>query len=255
MKTALVTSFDENYFKYSMVLLKTLSQNYFCQDPLDVICLVPGELLTKEKEYVAALRAANLNVSFRSSNKYEDLVRSGRYTFNEFPHITSNALQRLFLASTLHEYSKAIYLDPDTIILRDIQPLLDYPLHGKIAAYQEPDHMNLRTFKTLDRPYFNNGVFITDLEYWRQVGLEEEMVSWISTNELTPIIEQDVMNRFLFPVWSPLPQSFNFFDQNGDEVLGDGPLLVHFIGEGKPWVEGPTETAWRRRWIDVYQNM
>ncbi len=255
MKTALVTSFDENYFKYSMVMLKSLSQNYFCQDPLDVICLVPGELLTREKEYSAALRAANLKISFRTSQQYEKVTCSGRYSYRDFPHITQNAMQRLFLASTLHEYSKVIYLDPDTIILRDVQPLLEYPLHGKIAAYQEPDHMNLRTFKTLDRPYFNNGVFITDLEYWREVGLEEQMIAWLESNELTPIIEQDLMNRFLFPVWSPLPKSFNFFDQDGDQVDEPGPLVVHFVGEGKPWVEGPTETAWRVRWNKVYNEL
>lgn len=256
MKTAVVTSFDENYFEYSMVMLKSLSQNYFCQDPLDVICLVPENLLTKEEIYTQRLHAANLKISFRTSQQYEDLVRGGRYTFNEVPHVTQNAMQRLFLSSTLHDYEKAIYLDPDTIILRDVTPLLEYPMYNHLMALQEPDHMNLRTFKTLDRPYFNNGVFITDLRYWRRSGLEETMLAWLKVNDPTECIEQDLMNRFMIDVWSPLPQSFNYFDQNGDQLIdGHGPLVVHFIGEGKPWVDGPPETAWRRTWKKIYATL
>lgn len=255
MKTCIVTSFDENYFKYSMVMLRSLSQNYSYQVPLDVICLVPVKLLTEENSYIEKLDAPNLNIQFRASTKYEDLVRDGVYRYKPSSYISANALQRIFLSSTLHDYAKAIYIDPDAIILRDIKPLLDYPLHGKIVALQETDYMNLKTFNTVDVPYFNNGVFITDLNYWRENNIEEKMVSWLKANEIPDCVEQDLMNIFLFPVWSPMPHSFNFFDQNGDKVIGDGPLIVHFIGEGKPWVEGPLETAWRTKWQEIFNQL
>lgn len=258
MKTAVVTSFDENYFEYSMVMLKSLSQNYFCQDPLDVICLVPENLLTKEEIYTQRLHAANLKVSFRTSDKYKKLMSGGfKHKAPENDnHITSNTMQRIFLSSTLHDYDKVIYLDPDIVIMRDVRPLLEYPMYDYLTALQEPDHMNLRTFKTLDRPYFNNGVFITDLRYWRRSGLEDKMERHARTEPPTDLLEQDLMNRFMIDVWSPLPQSFNYFDQNGDQnIKGDGPLVVHFIGEGKPWVNGPPETAWRRRWKKIYASL
>lgn len=238
MNRAIVTSFDANYFEYSAVALKSFADNYNGSKVLEVICLVPVDLINREAEYVKLLNVSDkLRIRFRSSNKYEDLVSTGAYTFKELKYISQNAMQRVFLGSTLQDFDEAIYIDPDTLILRDVQPLLEYPLHNKLMACQEPDIMNVRTFNDPDRPYFNNGVFIADLRWWRASGVEGQMVRWLKEHGPTQCIEQDLMNRFMINVWSPLPTSFNYrMAYAGVPLYKDcTPLLLHFVGDVKPW--------------------
>lgn len=260
MNRAIVTSFDGNYLEYSKVLIKSFARNYNGLDVLDFICLVPLDLVNREREYIASFDEsvrAKLKISFRTSHQYEELVSTGSYSFVNVEHVTQNAMQRIFLASTLNEYGEVIYIDPDTLILRDVHPLLNYPLHNRLAAVTEPDYMNVRTFKDPDRPYFNNGVFITDLTYWRDNGLEDLMLRWLLDHGPTDCIEQDLMNRFFFEVWAPLPTSFNFRQEYaGLQIFSScEPLIVHFVGETKPWnLQGDT-LEYEAAWLSYYREM
>ena len=58
-RRVLVTSFDENYYEYSMVAVKSFGMNYHGENVLDVICLVPPELLDKEGEYSERINQNN----------------------------------------------------------------------------------------------------------------------------------------------------------------------------------------------------
>jgi lipopolysaccharide biosynthesis glycosyltransferase len=261
MNRAIVTSFDANYFQYSMVLVKTFADNYNGPDLLDFICLVPLDLIDREREYIETVNVSNkLRIQFRSSQKFEELVSTERYNFDKLDYITSNAMQRIFLASTLHEYDEVIYLDPDTMVLRDVQPLLSYPLFNKIAAMPEPRNPS-RQFGGPDVPYFNNGVFITTLEYWRAQALETKMVEWLlATEDLPNCIEQDAMNQVLKTAWAPLSPTCNFwatFATYGLYTEAD-PLIVHFIGRYKPWINysdiTDLETAWRKFYLELFPD-
>ena len=260
MNRAIVTSFDANYFTYSMVLAKTFAENYNGPDPLDFICLVPLDLMDREREYIETVNVREkLRIQFRSSQKFEDLVSTGRYDFDKLEYITNNAMQRIFLASTLHEYDEVIYLDPDTMVLRDVRPLLEYPLFNKIVAMPETKNPSSK-YGGPDVPYFNNGVFLTTLNYWREERLEEKMVEWLATGELPECIEQDAMNKFLLPVWAPMSSAFNYWASFATYGLHDGldPLIVHFVGPYKPWISysdiTDLETAWRKFYLELFPD-
>ncbi len=237
MNRAIVTSFDGNYFEYAQVFVRSFVENYNGPDVLDLICLVPLDLIDREREFTEQIDSDKLRISFRGSQKFEELVKTGNGTFHELEYISENAMQRVFLASTLHDYDEVIYIDPDTLILRDVHPLLSYPLRNKLMAAQEPDNLNLKTFNDPDRPYFNNGVFITSLNWWREAQLEQKMVDWLMQHGPTECIEQDLMNRFMIDVWAPLPTSFNFRMGYVGVPLYDKcqPLVIHFVGHIKPW--------------------
>lgn len=258
MNRAIVTSFDGNYFEYSMVLAKSFADNYNGERVLDFICLVPLDLMDREREYIQRVGAADkLRIEFRSSTSYEELVADGKYDFSLVPYITRNAMQRIFIASTLNEYDEVIYIDPDTVVVRDVDPLLNYPLRNKFIALYDPDFMNVRTFGTCDLPYFNNGVFITSLSYWRDQDLEGQMVRWLLEHGPTECIEQDLMNRFLVDIWAPLPQSFNCSPHvlaRNDYTLTT-PLIIHYVGPAKPWQTRRTALKYDGIWRSIYQSI
>ena len=262
MSRTVVTSFDENYFGYSMVLARSLADHYHGVQPLEFFCLVPLDLAAREEEYIRLVdRSDKLRIQFRTSTSYEELVATGRYNFDQIPHITQNAMQRVFLASTLHDRDEVLYIDPDCMIVRDIAPALNYPLVNKFLATIEADGSSLTVFDDPDRAYFGNGVFITSLDYWRAARIEEQMLQHAANNELTACIEQDLMNRFLFDVWSPLSASFNYrweFIELGGPFRGSFPMIFHFIGSYKPWINYSDttsfEAAWRRYYLEIFPN-
>ena len=166
---------------------------------------------------------------------------------------------RLFLGSTFSNYDKVIYIDPDTIILRDVAPLLDYEIYSPISAVVEYTGMSFRTFNEKDYPYFNNGVFIANLDYWRKESLEDQFVEWIKENGPTECPEQDAMNFVFRNKWAPLPLTFNLlaFKLIEDSKLAENypqPLIVHFVGNYKPWNDVHIPT-WTDKWLNEYSKL
>ncbi len=258
MKTAIVTSFDKNYIEPSSVVLKSLSSNYHGEDPLDVVCLVAPDILEHEKAYVNLVNAKNLNISFRCSPEYVSMVDSGHA--NSFEHISKHANHRVFLGSTLPEYDKVIYLDADIVICRDVSPLLNFNMTHKIHALIEFHSTNVSSFGNPDIPYFNDGMFIADLNYWRSSGAEEKMLSFIKENNPV-LLEQDAMNKIFIDVVGPLPFSFNSFHYwlSDRELavyarLNSNPLIVHFCGGDKPW-NFKMDTKWSTIWENTYKEI
>ena len=113
-KTLVVTSFDENYFNYACVQIKTLGLNYSGTPKLNVRCLVPEKLQKRESEFIDIIDQNNLDIKFITSEKYTKFEDSG-FAF-EKDYITKNMHHRLFLGSTFIDYDKVIYIDPDTLI-------------------------------------------------------------------------------------------------------------------------------------------
>jgi lipopolysaccharide biosynthesis glycosyltransferase len=258
VKTTIVTSFDKNYLMPSMVFMKSLSDNYDGAKPLSVVCLVPQDVLPMVSWYRDVLNVSNLNIEFRCSDKFLGMLESGNA--HESGYISSHCNHRIFLGSVLPDFDKAIYIDPDTIILRSISPLLMYPMRNKLLAALEYSSMNVKSFYDFDRPYFNNGVFIADLNYWRDSGAEDRMNQFTKDNGPTLCPEQDAMNYAFIDVWSPLPFSFNSFHTYMESMEhlakeNDNPVIVHFVGPSKPWINKFRNTKWERAWHECYAKI
>jgi lipopolysaccharide biosynthesis glycosyltransferase len=238
MNKVIVTSFDSNYMEYSRVAMKSLSDNYHGDIPLDVVCLVPQELLDREKDYRASISKDNLSIRFLVSERFLKLSEDGYASGVEY--VTSNAYQRIFVGSLFPEYDTAIYIDPDIIVLRDISPLINYSASGNFFAVMETVNNSRRLFGNSDVPCFNSGVFIANLNFWRANDIESKLVDWITENPDTQFAEQDSLNAILASYLSALPFSFNFFEWiiGNNELMTrefDDPLIVHFAGHHKPW--------------------
>ena len=256
-ETVIVTSFDENYFNYACVPIKTLGQNYSGKEKLHIRCLVPQSLLEQQEKFINIVDEDALDIKFVCSDRYLSLVKED--LAYESKYITKNMSHRLFVGSTFHDYKKAIYIDPDTLVLRDIEPLIDYPLTDKFLAVVEYTGMSKKTFGNPDYPYFNSGVFIADLDFWRNENLESKFVNWLKDNGPTECPEQDAMNAILRGNWSPLPLTFNLlaFKLLEDTTLQqnyDDPLIVHFVGDLKPWGEAKIP-IWTDKWNDIFNKL
>lgn len=166
-----------------------------------------------------------------------------------------------FARLLMHEYldpswTRALYLDADTLVLRSLADFQVLPLLGSpVAAAPEmysPTISNSHAFPHFRRfqisphqLYFNSGVLIIDLDQWRAQRCGERTLQFIGQHrELLRYPDQDALNVVLGSEVTPLDPSWNcgwMWDDpsfNGYEWYGDvakRALIRHFMGEEKPW--------------------
>lgn len=255
MNPLFVTSFDQNYFYVAAVSVISLGRN--TTEELDLVCLVPERLQHRESEFINIIACPLLNIKFRTYEQFQ-LVED-RGLDSNLGYLTASCNHRLYMASICPEYDRAFYFDPDILFLRDISPILNFPLRNKFMAVVEYSNSQFILHGTRDIPYFNNGIFLTSLEFWRSNNIEQKFIDWQTEHGLTTYPEQDAMNDVLIDYWSPLPVSFNtyhwqllhdpvFYDDNSD------PLVIHFAGpRSKPWVEDVSK--WTSLWLDIFDSI
>jgi len=171
--------------------------------------------------------------------------------------ITKVTYYRLFLADILSPaIEKVIYLDSDIIVRKNLITLWNFPIDNfPIAAVCDMDEQKEEKYQRLDYDkrwgYFNAGVLVLNLAFWRENKITKKCLDFISEHPEKIIQhDQDVLNYVLHEQRKILSMRYNF--QNGfmyktkkieekkyaddlSESLKD-PVIVHYTCD-KPWKE------------------
>ena len=173
-----------------------------------------------------------------------------------FNHLTRAAYYRLFLSDILPAtVEKVLYLDGDIIVRHSLLLLWNTDLtnhaigvaidsnEGKIEKYY-------RLRYSYKKGYFNSGVLLINLKYWRDNHIIKEFVEYLNKNPERIIHEdQDVMNVVLKDKKLSIPVKYNFQSgflkkEPGWDYWGyktevnagmKDPVIVHFSQGWKPW--------------------
>lgn len=176
-----------------------------------------------------------------------------------------SAMTRLFAAEALPDaVKKAIYLDCDTVILGNLEPLWNTDLKGAlIGMVPEPtvyEEMKASIDLAKDDPYYNSGVLLMDLERWRQEGLQDKLLQYyIDKGGDLFACDQDTLNGALKGRICSLSPKYNFFTnyryfdyktlvglnasyrEVGEKEFEEAkrrPVILHFMGDERPWIAG-----------------
>jgi lipopolysaccharide biosynthesis glycosyltransferase len=158
--------------------------------------------------------------------------------------LTSGAHYRTYIPELFPDLGKCIYLDGDVIAMDDLTRLWDgEDVEGfsqaavhfrKIPAQVLALYPHLRT-------YFNSGVLLMNLRYWREHGLVEQYLTLTRNSEnLRYHTQQDAMNGICASTCKVLHPRWNVMGDPRDCVFPPGgtheaaPALIHFAGD-KPW--------------------
>ena len=246
-KTCLVLAADEHVLDYAKTLLKSVSANYHGIEDLKVFVLSPEKVHYRQEEF----SFQNLDVEF----VYPEAVR--RHEEDGFvakmyggKHFTGTSIYRYYVGSVCAGYKKAVYIDVDCIIGRDIQPLLDHELINAPIAVLPEIHLtypNNPTFK--DTAVFNSGVIVIDLDYFRENNIEDVLMETSKTmTDWIGYADQDVFNAVFKNNWSVLPIDFNYLINIYVSINVPNPLVVHFAGHSKPWKSSTPNSKWKQLW-------
>ena len=182
-------------------------------------------------------------------------------------------LARLCLHDLLPEsVEKVLLIDADTIVLKSLDSLFDTPLDDRaFAAVQDngiplwgyhSSFQKLHTEVEAKTPYYNCGVLLLNLNFWRSFGLHEKVETLISNYHQDLVLaDQDLLNLLFSDAIVRLPLSYNrpvtpwttkpwtsyCYPPEDFEASLTSQHVLHFLGE-KPWLHRTT-TIW-----DLYRQ-
>jgi lipopolysaccharide biosynthesis glycosyltransferase len=161
------------------------------------------------------------------------------------------------------ELNKVLYLDSDIVVRRSLTELWntdisDCPL-AAVSNYEDEAR------KALGLPegtkYFNSGVLLINLSFWRRNSVAERAISFVKDNpDKVQYWDQDALNAILSNQWVELPPCWNwqYWWRTSTPETEREPAIVHFIAGDKPWHWSNThffkqeyhryrvQTPWRR---------
>lgn len=177
---------------------------------------------------------------------------------NDKTNYPLEAYYRLFAAEVLpKDIHKVLYLDGDIIVYDDLSELWNTDVTG-YAVGASPSYFNndVEIIRKLGYDpkygYFNSGVLLINLDYWREIHVVDLFVDYIKNNmDILTYADQDVLNHVFCDKKLNLPLRYNFCtnflykDQFRSTVSKSmieeidkwykSPCVIHFHSKDKPW--------------------
>lgn len=209
-----------------------------------------------ERTYV--IRVLHTGLSDRFQKKLRSLFEAPGFQL-EFPDITErieavsrklhtrdyyscSTYYRLFIPELYPELTKALYLDSDLVLCRDVAQLYDVDLgddlvgavpDGVVGTVEEfrlyvQNRLNIQNAEH----YFNAGVLLMNLDAMRRCDFSRRFLELLSTVTFRVGQDQDYLNvlcrdrvRYLGFEWNTMPTG----------ITEGTPGLIHYNMDAKPW--------------------
>ena len=243
-------STDDNYAQYCAVMLTSLFEN---NRDSEVCVYLMTEGLSQDNRSLIARVADRYEASVKICDIDGSLFE--KCPVRENDKVTLATYFRFLIPDLLpDDQHRAIYLDVDMIVLGSLRPLWEIDLTGYgVAAVDESGCYADDVFPRLGIPrensYFNAGMLVINVDYWRRNGISRALFDYVDANapKLTAH-DQDTLNVVLNTNWLSLPSQWNWMSTfmhidhkilpaRYEEVMegADRIRIIHYT-ECKPWV-------------------
>ena len=267
---------SENFVPYLSVATQSIVENASASRRYDIIVLTrdisPASMITLTRQ----VKSDNVGIGFLDVD-----AALGDIELPHHGHFRPETYYRLLAPQLLPNVDKAIYLDSDLIVEKDIAGLFDvdvtgYPLAatrdadtiGQIEGYDATVGPYLKSELGMRDPhdYFQAGVLLMNLAELRRTVSPEEFLA-LSTQRMWRWLDQDVLNRVVNGNYVRVHMRWNYLMDwqhlrrthivsnapsdvraEYDEAAAD-PAIIHFAGpDNRPWLYPDADRAdnfWR----------
>lgn len=186
---------------------------------------------------------------------------------NELSHISSATYYRLLISYLLPTtIDRIIYLDCDIIVRKSLEELWETKIEDyALGAVYQLDKNTIEEIKRLGYPleygYFNAGVLLINMDYWRKNKVSDRLLDYLIDNyNIIKYHDQDALNSVLHKECLIIPSKWNmqsmffFNDINCIHDVNEGkiikkykeykkqiksekkdPTIIHYVSKPKPW--------------------
>lgn len=231
---------DDNFIKYTVVSLHSMIQNA-SPDYQYRVHVLHTEASDRMKQAVMDLENENFTISFDNvSEQLETIVK-------ELPvrdYYSKTTYYRLFIAEKFPEYSKAIYIDSDTVVQGDVSELYMTDIGDfYVGACHEQAMVQVDEYGTyVERvigisrySFFNAGMMLINCEQFRKYDVRDQFVKALNVYNFVVTQDEDYLNLICKDRVYWLDQRWN------TEIFGEIPYpieeakILHYIMTSKPW--------------------
>ncbi len=265
----IVFSVNEYFLPYCGVTIQSVLDHASAEYFYDFVIL--HERLTPHamKRFTEACKRKNCSVRFVNVSSF-----FGGKTLYQKGHFSRESYYRFALCDIMEKYEKAIYLDSDVIINKDIADLIKLDLSEyALAAVQDADTAGLyngyrpsrkkfaRKRLKFDDPYdyFQAGVLVFNIKEFRKLADLEKLIE-LAKREWD-LLDQDILNyvahghvKYLDMAWNVMNDWEGIrrkdiigmapeFLRKQYEQARKEPFIVHYAGPQKPWNDPETDMA------------
>lgn len=251
-RIAIACAADAAWVRPLAAMVQSVLVNRRTPAPVDIF-VVTRSIGVEDRERLTALwarRAATTHWLDAPDAYFDGVPLWGRMPVTTYYKVV---LPRL-LPADLH---RVLWLDCDLIMLGDVTALWAHDLRGCLAVAAQDrivPHLSsafgVRHWAALGLPpdakYFNAGVMLIDLAGWRAEDIAGKTLAYVRAyHDDVTFMDQEGLNVALAGRWSELDERWNCnmsvpgaFDRlrNGHPAHGgEGPWVLHFSGNIKPW--------------------
>lgn len=236
-------SCDELYAPYFAVTLESIRENADKNRRYVIKCLNTGNITDKTAKIITdEYSKDNFFVEFVDIT--EDVAGFSNQLHTR-DYYTKSTYYRLFIPRLYPEFDKALYLDCDVILKRDVAELFDVYLgENYVAAVPDESVQIIKEFQDYVenrigvksyREYFNAGVLLMNCRKLREINFEDMFGELIGKVTFNVAQDQDYLNAIckgnvllLGTEWDKMPIS--------EETCAEEDVkLIHFNLDFKPW--------------------
>lgn len=178
---------------------------------------------SKMEHTLDLLKSNNLNYKI-----YPVEISNYDFVIHPSSHITLTTWLKFSIPEFVNAY-KVLYLDIDTIVIKDLSDLFTIDLEAKAIATVAPWPDTLPS-------YFNAGVILMNLSLLKEkFSLRELKRSYdeFPGDKFSPWIEQNLMNQILMDHNILINKKYNIHPS--DLIFTRDCHVLHFYGARKPW--------------------
>ena len=246
----IVCNIDNNYVRHCAVMLTSLLENNKTEDIH--IFIIADDLTEGSQEALADIVEGTYRQQLSFINADHTILDN--CPIKQDSYISLSTYYRCFIASLLpQKVEKVIYLDCDLIVIGCLKelwntPINEYALGAVEDMWSTRGHCHRLAYPEEDS-YFNAGVLLVNLKYWRKHHIEEEISQYISEHaSILKYNDQDALNGVLHHRKQFI--NFRWNMQNGfykkkrslrpsSEPALDKEMphavIIHFTSSRKPW--------------------
>jgi glycogenin glucosyltransferase len=239
-----VTVCNKEYLIGFEVMLKSLIGNNprVINDNLPFVIITndlnPEDLVTSRKIY------NNIHIKRYDESKYSQIeeLKKQQMAFGDYTK---------YEIFSLTEFKKIIFLDSDTIILGNIDYLIDFK-------------ESFGCVRELFIDQYNTGVMVIGNEYLNP-KITEDLINLTNVYGITEHLDQDIINNYFIDVITPIPLEYNYLKIYSKQIFQNTGLpnyikIIHYVVK-KPWQQKPLVileegTLWTERyWFEYYSKV